>query len=124
MWSIHVRHTAFGAIGEISTFEKEGWLGQDKSDGRPWTFSVGREMSFKCCHGPYIDTDIDLQQLWGKTVALVREFHTSRALPYNWRALYVFVQPLWFPLYWNKHPLNPVRAEIFAGNVKMHLQFI
>ena len=30
-----MRHTAFGAIGEINTPEKEGWLGLDKGDSLP-----------------------------------------------------------------------------------------
>ena len=35
MWSTQIRHAAFEAIGEISTPEKEGWPGLDKSGGRP-----------------------------------------------------------------------------------------
>ena len=34
MWSAQMHHTAFGAIGEISTPEKEGWYEHDKSDDR------------------------------------------------------------------------------------------
>ena len=30
-----INTNAFGAIGEISTLEKEGWLRMDKSDDRP-----------------------------------------------------------------------------------------
>ena len=35
MWSTQMRHTAFGAFGEIFTPEKEGWSGLDICDGRP-----------------------------------------------------------------------------------------
>ena len=35
MWSYQMRHTDFGAIGEISTPEKEGWPELDKSDSWP-----------------------------------------------------------------------------------------
>ena len=38
MWSTLMRHTALGAIGEISTPEKEGWPGLNKNDGRPLNF--------------------------------------------------------------------------------------
>ena len=35
MWKAQVRRISLGEIGEISTPEKEGWPGLDKSDGRP-----------------------------------------------------------------------------------------
>ena len=35
MWSTQMRPTAFGAIKEINTPEKEGWPRHNQSDGRP-----------------------------------------------------------------------------------------
>ena len=76
MWSTQKRHTAFGAIGEISTPEKEGWPGLEKviTDHKP--LPEGRQKSSKHCQGPYNDFYIYLRRLWGKTVELVGWFHT------------------------------------------------
>ena len=76
MWSTQKRYTAFGAIGEISTQEKEGWPGLEKvmADHKP--LPEGRQKSSKHCQGPYSDFDIDLHWSWGKTVELVGWFHT------------------------------------------------
>ena len=46
VWPTQMHHTAFGAIGEISTPEKEGRQGQKKSNGRPYKFVRGWQEFF------------------------------------------------------------------------------
>ena len=66
----------FGALGEISTSEKEGLPGQEKVMVDDQSFPDGYESCFFILSELYVDIDIDFHQLWGKTVTLVGWFHT------------------------------------------------
>ena len=78
MWSTQMRCTAFGAICEISTLEKECWPGLD---GHKWwpTIKLCQRVArsfLNICQGLCIDFDIYFRKLWGKTVELEGWFHT------------------------------------------------
>ena len=42
-----------------------------------WRQSKSPMRYFRCRQGPFIDIDLNFQQLWGNTVALVRWFHST-----------------------------------------------
>ena len=65
-----MRHTALGAIGEISTPEKEWWLGLNKMIDGHNTLSEGHERFFIYRQYASIEIDIAFRQLCDEAVDL------------------------------------------------------